>query len=538
MRPSVEIIKYALDCIGTNYKIDDYIHIIIQAVINTLGKSDGRSIFLDFMIKHHTEWEQPWASYDAYKKNNKTDDDYYNFRDIVDLAKPFDTKELLLTKKEQENKDKKLKLEEKEEYYLNDDEYRGMKIKFEKYNFKMDDKYYNVNGTRINHYHTKNFEELHRELHMENGDKFVKVWLEDDNKRIVNNIDFLPPPLEVDDDTFNTYDILPKVDYSDFDVNTDIDYITKFIYNLCGKDNTMFNYFIKYLAHLVKYPAVKPEVAFFFSSGQGAGKDTLATLLTKLLIDKVLLVNDPEYAFGKYNLQRMNKLVLILQEADNMKKWNNKIKDTITCTTTNLANKGLNAITVKDYTRLIVFSNNINIIKIDSDDRRWVIPDVYSYELDTVEEKKEFFTNVYSQINNDRCVNKFYHFLNTYDVNESFDFQTNRPKNELYYEIKKVDTPLVVRWLYETFKDVSSEKPIKFSGKQIELSYNEFIKDNYDTNTKVSIAQIGLYLRKYFCVNKNWYYGLTKHKSNLMSYEIEPAKIIKYITNKYFNETL
>ena len=80
--------------------------------------------------------------------------------------------------------------------------------------------------------------------------------------------------------------------------------------------------------------------------------------------------------------------------------------------------------------------------------------------------------------------------------------------------------------------------PIKFSGKQVELSYNEFVKDNYDTYTKISIAQIGLYLRKYFCINKNWCYGITKHKSNVMSYEIEPEKIIKYITDEYFNETL
>ena len=528
-------LEYAFKCIANNYELKDVYEKAIQATLSYVGKNNGRVYLVDFIVDNYPGIltnREIIDHYDNYTKTVPLNEFTYSIKDIFELAKPYDTQRRFLNEKEKKEKDKLIKLQEKLDFYQTDPEYLEMKLKFEKYNFKMLDKYYNISNSNMNNFQQKNFEILHSELRMENGDKFVKLWLDDDDKRIITDINFFPPPINCSENTFNTYDILPKLDYSDYDPDTSIEYILKFIERLCGNE-TMFNYFIKYLAHLIKFPAIKPNVAFFFSSGQGAGKDTLALLIKKLLVDRVLIANDPEYVFGKYNLQRLNKLVIILQEADNLKKWNNKIKDTITCDTANLANKGFNAITVKDYTRLLVFSNNINVIKIENDDRRWIVPEVYDYSFMSEQDKNDFFEKVYSQLNDDKCINRFYKYLTDVDIDPNFNFQLNRPTNDLYDEMREVDSPVVVRWLYDTFKDSINDFPIDFTGKQIEQAYNDYVKSCYDNSGRTTIASIGLQLRKYFCKNGVWEFGIEKKKSNgRRYYKIYPDVLINYIETK------
>jgi len=530
-----QLLEYAFECIANNYTLNEVLEKVVQGTISFLGKNSGRVYFIDYMEKNYKDDftnRELVEYYDTYMNSVKREDFDYNFKDLIELAKPYDTKRLFLNAKEKKAKDKLDTLQEQKDFYETDPEYLEMKAKFEKHNFKMLDKFYHISNSIMNNFQQKNFEILHNELRMENGMKFVKLWLDDDDKRIVGSINFYPPPIICPDNTFNTYDILPKLDYSDYDPDTSIEYILKFIERLCGNE-TMFQYFIKYMSHLIKFPAIKPNVAFFFSSGQGAGKDTLALLIKKLLVDRVLIANDPEYVFGKYNLQRMNKLVIILQEADNLKKWNNKIKDTITCDTANLANKGFNAIEVKDYTRLLVFSNNINVIKIENDDRRWIVPEVYDYSLMSEKVKNDFFKNVYDELNDDKCINKFYKYLNDIEIDPNFNFQLNRPTNELYEEMREVDSPVVVRWLYDTFKDSKNDFPIDYTGEQLEQLYNEYVKSCYDSSSRTTIASIGLQLRKYFCKNGVWLYGIEKRKSNgRRYYKIYPDVLIDYIDNK------
>ena len=150
--------------------------------------------------------------------------------------------------------------------------------------------------------------------------------------------------------------------------------------------------------------------------------------------------------------------------------------------------------------------------------------------------KKEFFDNVYTELNNDKCINKFYEYLDNIDVDSNFDFQLNRPINDLYMEMRQVDIPVVIRWLYDKFKDIESEFPIELKGNQLEADYNEYVKKHYDNNNLTGIASIGLNLRKYFCINREWCYGISKKKTNtVMLYMINPDILVKHIETFYLN---
>ena len=62
----------------------------------------------------------------------------------------------------------------------------------------------------------------------------------------------------------------------------------------------------------------------------------------------------PEKVLGKFKLStRLNKTVVLLQEADCIEiKYNSAIKDIITCETTHLADKCVNAIEFRDFTKI------------------------------------------------------------------------------------------------------------------------------------------------------------------------------------------
>jgi len=244
-----QLLEYAFECIANNYTLNEVLEKVVQGTISFLGKNSGRVYFIDYMEKNYKDDftnRELVEYYDTYMNSVKREDFDYSFKDLIELAKPYDIKRIFLTTKEKKEKDKLYALQEKKDFYETDPEYLEMKTKFEKYNFKMLDKFYNISNNSMNNFQQKNFKILHNELRMENGDKFIKLWLEDDNKRIIDKIDFLPPPIICPVSTFNTYDILPKLDYSDYDPDTSIEYILKFIERLCGNE-TMFQYFINTL---------------------------------------------------------------------------------------------------------------------------------------------------------------------------------------------------------------------------------------------------------------------------------------------------
>ena len=479
------LIMYCLmECIKDNYNDcqpqDDIQLNVAQVLCNELGQNGGLVIFTTWAMEFCDTPRvicKPLMENLKVQKKNKLTVDY-----LINLSKPYDTSVL-------------------DKYLTDDDKYKLAKDLFEKTHFQCKECFYHIYNKQLNVYTLQNFKTKYQSFKIEDT-PFLKLWLDDSNKRQYEIIDFLPPPINVPNDTFNTWDILDLQAPTDIiDDNVDTEILHELLYKLSNSGEESYEFLLNYLSHLVQYPSLKPEVGIFFTSTQGSGKDTFAKLIS-LIIDENLVAfeNDPDNIFGKYNLRtRLNKIVVILQEADNIKSFNSKIKDLITCKSTTLADKGVKSITVQDYTRLMIFSNNENILKIEPDDRRWVIFKCWNFHID---KDPKFFKDVYRAMSDPLVINKFKQELFNKEIDGNYNFQKNRPVTEIYEDLKQINIPSIIKWA----SMLAREDFVNEISTSTEMCkhYNSWCSANFDNNTPVSVPAFGLAIKKYFYINNKW----------------------------------
>lgn len=469
-----------------------------------------------------------------YSKYIKSNDDKwcdYNIKKLYQIALKYDNenedcKKLYYEEFPQENKQLKKQMKEEEDEE-NQRKYESMKEDFEETHFKCADQFYQIYENKLRPYSKQGFCTKYEDFRINDDTSFLDKWLKDSTKRQYQKIDFVPPPNKCTDNTFNTWDLVEKFnDEINDTVNTQIFY--DFFKCLCGKEEEVYDYLIKYLAHLLKYPAIKPHTALFFTGSQGGGKDTLSLIIKKLIGKETVMVDtNPDNVFGNFNWRRMNKLVVCLQETDNIKSYSNKIKDLITCETATLADKCVKGIDVNDFTRLFIFSNDENIIKIEPSDRRFVVIKTWDFYHNPNE---QMFNELYDAINNTDMINKLRHELQSYNIDKDFKFEKNRPITEIYQDLKEVNTPSIIQWAWDltSFKDECS-----ISSTELCTHYNAWCKDRYDNSKDTTTKSFGLNLKKYFCINKVWVGFEWKRFNAGIKYKINTETLKSLIEDKY-----
>lgn len=519
-----DLIKYCIfDCIKGNYvmpgKPEEDIELpVAQVLFNELGQKGGLGILVDWSTKYYSSnYQLAKNLMDSLSKQKGKDK--LTIDVLVNLARPFD-------------EDNKLK-----KFITDEDDYAEKKIEFEETHFQAADVFYQIYDKSLRLFNKSQFTVKYE--HMTYGkeqENFLKRWFIDPDKKLYESVDFLPPPLEVPDCVFNTWTITEQPNKTMVDDTVCTDIIYKFFDKLTNSGEDACIYLLKLVAHLIQYPASKPEVGVFFTSPQGSGKDTFFKLLTLLIGESLTSINsDPDNVFGKYNIDsRLNKLVLVLQEADNLRAYSGKIKDTITCKTANLANKGTKQITVKDYTRLFVFSNNDNILKIEPDDRRWVIFNCFDFLFD---KDDTFFKELHNALDNPEIINKFRKELIDYNISQDFNFQKNRPKTDKFNDLKTINTPSIIKWAYEFNNRIEmideDEKINEYKARDLCDLYNDYCKMNYETTKEINTISFGLQLKKYFYKNGEWRGFEHKKTKNCNTFLIHKPAIDSIITDIY-----
>lgn len=516
-KSTTQNIQFCLELIGDHFKNDkekeyEIIHAIGQAIKNEL-KDAGLITFVDWCDKYTTETHaytiqlyQEGVKYEAKNTANRQD-----INTIIGIAKEFDIDGELKTDKERAQ----------EEYELE-------KAVFEETHFKCNDSFYHIYNTSLNQYTRSGILTKYEHKKLSDDTYFIQLWLKDEAMRIYDGIDFLPKK-PVAENIFNTWSLIPNMVHEPIDDSIDTSIFYDFFGYLCLKDQIVVDYLKYFIAHLLQFPATKPQVAWFFTGSQGSGKDTFAYLLEKLLHSSVISIDsDPENIFGKYNLStRLNKLVVILQEADNIKQYTNKIKDVVTVKTVTLADKGIRGIKVQDYTRLMIFSNNENIINIEADNRRYVAVKTWNFYID---KNPEFFNRLYAAIENPKFINKLRHEFMNMKIDENYNFQAHIPKTEIYNDIKQANTQSIIRWAWSVSKLAEVKE---FSSSELCSHYNAWCKDTWETHTDTNVKSFGLNLKKWFYINNKWF-GFDKRKNHgIMTFTVNQGELQEFIETKY-----
>ena len=272
---------------------------------------------------------------------------------------------------------------------------------------------------------------------------FIPYWITDTSMRYYDKINYYPRASECPENEYNLWRPFPILKTTD--VNADTSFIHTFIQNVVSESvpgaSAVYNYILNWFAHILQFPHRKTEVCLIFYGDQGCGKSSIAEHLMKLIIgdDKMMITCKVDKAFGRF-VNTQGKLLAVLNETSGKDTFNISeiLKDAITCQQTEQEKKGIDPISIRDYTNYIFTTNNINSVKIPKDDRRYMpikLNDTYIKDKVNI---KPFFDKLYSYLDNPEVMRTFYSELMQRDLS-NFSLSVDRVETELMKDMKMMN---------------------------------------------------------------------------------------------------
>lgn len=143
---------------------------------------------------------------------------------------------------------------------------------------------------------------------------------------------------------------------------------------ICDYDIALYDYFIRYIAHMLQRPQEKPGVMIVLLSGQGTGKGTFYKLLNRIWSRTTLQVSDINQVVGQFNAALERNFAICMDEAlfAGDKKSLEKLKSLITEPKCSIEQKYQPARTIDSFHRFFASSNHHHFAQVDKDDRRFL----------------------------------------------------------------------------------------------------------------------------------------------------------------------
>ena len=205
---------------------------------------------------------------------------------------------------------------------------------------------------------------------------------------------------------------------------------------LCNGNHEKYNYLWKWSAHAVQRPAELPEVAVVMRSKQGAGKNTYSDALGRIFGPHYLTLNQPGLLCGRFTAHLADAVLVYANEAvwGGDKVGEGKLKSMITDPVEMIEAKGKDPITVPNYKRIIVGSNETWAIPRGIDDRRFFCLDVSSHRIGD----REYFAALREEIDHGGVEAFLYELLHT--NLEGWHPRANLPSNNTDGEDMKTES--------------------------------------------------------------------------------------------------
>lgn len=221
---------------------------------------------------------------------------------------------------------------------------------------------------------------------------YIDQWFDDRTIRVYNNMDCFPPPLRCPVNIYNTWKPFDVEVLRDLDKDEDGKCIVpndeqEYIYNGCefiknhiriitGNDPIAYEYFMRWLGFIFKYPAEKCTMPHMVG-GMGAGKSELLNFISYMIGEsKVVKSTEPDKdVWGHFNGRMSSAYLVILEELTERKttEYDNIIKELITGNTISINQKGEKPYDIKSFHKFISASNTTTIKTIKGDRRNFMM---------------------------------------------------------------------------------------------------------------------------------------------------------------------
>ena len=237
------------------------------------------------------------------------------------------------------------------------------------------------------------------------GSEEFKKFLNNPGTHVYNEVAF--SPLATPPSTLN-YWIEPSIKPKQGDWFV----IQEFLHTvICNNNVTLFDYVVRYLAHMLQRPEEKPGIMIVFLSGQGCGKSTVFRLLGRIWSRTTLQVSDIGEVIGQFNAALERNYVVCMDEAlfAGDKKSLDRLKSLITEPTCRIEQKHQPSRTIDSYHRLFAASNHNHFAHVDKDDRRFLF-----IRLSSVHKQDQIYFDAVNDVleNNDAIAAMMYDLVN------------------------------------------------------------------------------------------------------------------------------
>jgi hypothetical protein len=186
---------------------------------------------------------------------------------------------------------------------------------------------------------------------------------------------------------------------------------------VCQSNDEYFTWLMDWLAHIAQKPQEKPGTCVVLkSAAEGTGKSMLAVFLQRMFGEHVCSVSKAEQIVGRFNGHLLKNLVLVCEEAfwAGSKDAEGALKNLITESELTIEQKGLDAYSAPNYSRLLMISNNDWVVPVGADPRRYFVLEVVNEHAND----RNYFDPIWKQMNSGGTEAMLYDLMN-WDISEA-----------------------------------------------------------------------------------------------------------------------
>ena len=324
---------------------------------------------------------------------------------------------------------------------------------------------------------------------MKDDNCFIKKWINDENIRKHETIAVYPPPLKCPSNVFNLWKPFAISKYTDEYVKDEegLEMFKNHVKILCGNDENVSEYIIKWIGQMFQYPAVKTNVPTFIS-GEGAGKGSLLELLSNMMgAGKVLVTTTPSRdVWGSFNGLMSNCFLVNLNEMSKKETADaeGKIKGLITDTQLTINKKGIDPYLINSYNRFMGTTNSEDPVKTKKGDRRNNI-------IRSSDEKcgdKQYFKDLIAKFKDINVMRTIYDYLMSIEELDKFG-ELPVPETEYQNDMKEQYRDNYDRWVESYITEYQNEdvEYLKLGG---ESQYKLFVEWSNKNGIKYETSSI------------------------------------------------
>ena len=361
--------------------------------------------------------------------------------------------------------------------------------------------------------------------------KFITEWIDDNNIKIYNKMDFIPYNGSRDitnkkiSDTFNLFNGYNKHIHTEYDINQKEQILRPFkelLFEICGAEKQFFDYFYNFIAHLIQKPNERIPICFIFKSKEGVGKNLMLDVIGDLIGKAHYITSSkPNDFFGDYAEGFYRKLLVNINECEGKDTFDfeGKIKSFITENTITLNPKFVRQTTISNLARLIITTNKTNPIPIDvrSKDRRFCVAQATEKYLDS-KYGTVFWTKLANYFKNPKFIACLYDDLNDIDL-DGVKWKETRPITKAYLDMCRQYVPVEAVFLEDY---IDNKQYNNFN--HLDNFDDDFVdkyEDKLDVNTTVLYKWYTDFCKKYGYINDKTYQpNITKFSARIQELDL------------------